>query len=713
MKRIHSYTFVLLFVALCVAPAVGSQAQVQERTSHERTSILGGLAASAAVDTAAKAPAQKRKKLKRLNVLASDLAFSPTSQSLFVSVGTGSPMYADSLVEVTPKTGRVLRVIPIGHNPTRLAIADADRTAWVLLDGTALQRVDLASGQVVTEFTPAVPYTAEPTFPVAFAIMPGHPGTVAVSFGFRGHTGDAGTAIFDDGVMRPLALEQTTVGQLVFDGDVLWANTGGWNGSSSNMFAIAVRPDGLALEDDRVTYAGDYDVALINGRFYCRTGQIIDAASRKQIAYIPTGDFRFVNAHAVDADRNTAYFALDTGGFQLVYAVELAQYRVTGVFDGTAYNEPAGTTRLVDCGSAGLAAITGHFSEPGPVSFYPLKVFKPAAPYKRPAPVPENGRLRTISLPADFLIYDDVRKMMYASVTGGSPGIGNSVVEVDPFAGRIGRDVWLGSLPARLALTDDRRSLWVAMWGSREVKRLRLPDLTTDLTFDVERGDPGYGPFPSNAQEILPLPGQPDSVAVLRNWQPWFLEKLTEGVAIYDAGVRRPATAPETWQVPVDSVELDETGTMVYGLNNQTTGFEFTKLSVAPDGVHLGPISYQVGVAFFDELHYAGGLCYTDAGLIVDPTTGVRIGNVPFPDRFYKELRVVPDPAHGRIYKLLADDRALTLIAYESGSLQRVGSFTIDGFFDFPQNLMVWDDGRQLAFSNAGVIYLVPTALLK
>ncbi|MBK6427828.1 MAG: hypothetical protein IPF82_17025 [Blastocatellia bacterium] len=123
-----------------------------------------------------------------------------------MTVGSESPLYPGSLLVVNPLKGKVVHVIPLGGDASRLTLADTDRTAYVVVDQVIVKRVDLGARQVVSEFTPLLQDVDEPIRPSALAVMPGHPDTVAVSFEYSEHTGDAGTAIYDNGVRRPSSI---------------------------------------------------------------------------------------------------------------------------------------------------------------------------------------------------------------------------------------------------------------------------------------------------------------------------------------------------------------------------------------------------------------------------------------------------------------------------------------------------------------------------
>lgn len=660
------------------------------------------------------ADAKKRtKRLRRLDVRATDVAYAAAADELLATVAADSQLYPSSLVAVKPKNGQVLFSVPLSADPRRLALADDGVTAYVLADDDTVQRVDLAARRVVSQFKFVLPNISDPLRTVAVGVEPGRPGTVAVSATFANHTGNAGTAIFDDGVMRPRYLTNFVAGQFLFVAGSLWVNPGAWDGSVSHVVELVETADGLALPDDPYgAYIGAFALGYYDGRFYSNTGQIVDATSRRQVGWIPHGDWRFNLAQAVDPVTNTIYFASD-GYFQAILGFDIATERLVSFYSGDKFGQRGLVTKLVYCGGSGFAALEAFGGPSGPIVFYPPAVFKKVAPYERPRAVAENGNVRTIALPHNAIVYDDVHRKLIATVANGNPGIGGGIVEIDPYAGTVGRDVWSGSEPAVEAISADRQFLYVAMWGSLQVKRYRLPGLEFDGIFDLlSRSDVPLAQALTNAKRILPLPGEPRSFAILQNTYPWDQEQTSEGIAVYDDGLRRPDATDEVYGPRADSVELSEDGKTIYGLNDTSTLFEFTQFDVTPRGVAVRHIFPYVGGTFFDVLHCADGECVTDAGIVIDAALGARKAIIPYNGFGESSFAVALDTKHGRIYQAVTSPDTGTIFAYDANTLALVGSLTLPPGL-FAADLLTWDDGRQLAFSTGHEILLIPTALLQ
>jgi hypothetical protein len=76
------------------------------------------------------------------------------------------------------------------------------------------------------------------------------------------------------------------------------------------------------------------------------------------------------------------------------------------------------------------------------------------------------------------LVFDAPRSRYYASVPGSVVGQGNRIAVIDAASGTVSYSAVVGSEPGVMALAADGASLYVALDGSSELLRLRLPDLT-------------------------------------------------------------------------------------------------------------------------------------------------------------------------------------------------------------------------------------------
>ena len=108
-----------------------------------------------------------------------------------------------------------------------------------------------------------------------------------------------------------------------------------------------------------------------------------------------------------------------------------------------------------------------------------------------------------LDLRANDLVYDRDRGLIYATVPGSVPGVGNRVHVIDPLGGQVDHSVFVGSEPSKMALSDDGQYLYIALDGAAAVVRFELPNLIFDLQFPLG-SDPSFGPFFVEDIEVQP-----------------------------------------------------------------------------------------------------------------------------------------------------------------------------------------------------------------
>ena len=93
---------------------------------------------------------------------------------------------------------------------------------------------------------------------------------------------------------------------------------------------------------------------------------------------------------------------------------------------------------------------------------------------------------KTFSIPlaANDIIFDTLRNVIYATVkTEDSYNLGNRIVAIDPSTGKISKNIFVGSQPTRMALTDGNTYLYVSLGGSPRIIRIQLDRFEVDMDF--------------------------------------------------------------------------------------------------------------------------------------------------------------------------------------------------------------------------------------
>jgi hypothetical protein len=116
-------------------------------------------------------------------------------------------------------------------------------------------------------------------------------------------------------------------------------------------------------------------------------------------------------------------------------------------------------------------------------------------------------------------------------------------------------------------------------------------------------------------------PGNPSVLAVVRSRAGI---SGTGGVAIYDAGVARPVV---TGAQSVTKLEFSVTNpSRLYGYNDASTGFEYSRLTVDASGVTLNDEAFGLFQDFYTDIRFDNGRMYGSDGRVIDAEARTPLG---------------------------------------------------------------------------------------
>ena len=219
-----------------------------------------------------------------------DIAWDSVRGRLYACLRTTDPTFPNEVIALDPLSGDVLQRVYVGSDPLRMAIADDASVLYVALDGAAAIRiVDLAT------------FTAGSQFPVGMLgnrimyaddmeVMPGRPGTLAISPQIHGLANDkiAQVLIFDDGIARPAIADGGTV--IEFAGpDTLY----GFNNASSgfNVFRLLATDSGAVVDTwgEGLMYGFFAHFRYMNGLLYGSDGSVVDGRQMTRRGFVSVG----------------------------------------------------------------------------------------------------------------------------------------------------------------------------------------------------------------------------------------------------------------------------------------------------------------------------------------------------------------------------------------------------------------------------------------
>jgi uncharacterized protein (TIGR03437 family) len=365
-------------------------------------------------------------------------------------------------------------------------------------------------------------------------------------------------------------------------------------------------------------------------------------------------------------------------------------------------------TTLVDSGTLRISVTASEFSVPG---LSEVRVFNPPIGGGASSPV---SFATTIGIPASGMVYDSTRGVLWASVPGSQPKLGNSVVSIDPATGKAGTPIFVGSEPGKVVISDDGQYLYVALKGTAAVRRVDLVAQTADLQFPVG-SDGFFGAV--YVDDMAVMPGQSHTVAISRMYSG--VSPRHAGVGIYDDGViRKNLTQVHTGS---DRIEFSSSPTTIYGFNNETTEFGFRILTVDANGVKETK-SYggsPIG-GFGADIRYIGGRIYGTSGAVLNPDTGSLIGKFTFPlvnGSIPNGYGLTADFDLGRAFFVTAPFGASpsTLSVFDNSTFTPVGTLNIPGLttgYTADDAVVRWGDSG-LAIRGTGQIFVISSPLVK
>jgi uncharacterized repeat protein (TIGR01451 family) len=328
----------------------------------------------------------------------------------------------------------------------------------------------------------------------------------------------------------------------------------------------------------------------------------------------------------------------------------------------------------------------------------------------------EPAPYRVLNLQALDLAYDPGTQRIYASVPSDAAAYSNSITAIDPIAGTIVASTPIDPMvrpvvtvrfwSGRMARSSGGEYLYVAVSNAVAVRRYNIFTGTLGPVFAV--GNDQFGRTLSVA-DLQVIPGSPTTVAVARAD-----DSNPKGVAVYDNGVRRSQTTPELGGANVNVIQPSGGPGLLYGYNNQFTGFQFHRLTIDSSGVSVLDSTAGLLSGFAANMVFNGGLVFGSTGRLVDPQTPALIGifSVEGAQSLAGTLlasSVAPDTALGRSYflTLAGADSHYHLQAHDIATLLPLKALDLPPDGGSATAFLRWGTNGLAFATTAGNLYLV------
>ena len=328
----------------------------------------------------------------------------------------------------------------------------------------------------------------------------------------------------------------------------------------------------------------------------------------------------------------------------------------------------------------------------------------------------EPAPYRVLNLQALDLAYDPGTQRIYASVPSDAVAYSNSITVIDPVAGTIVASTPIDPIvrpvtsvrfwSGKLARSTGGEYLYAAVSNAVAVRRYNISTRTLGPIFTV--GNDQFGRTLSVA-DLQVIPGSPTSVAVARAD-----DSTPKGVAVYDDGVRRSQTTPELGGANVNVIQPSSSPSLLYGYNNQNTGFDFHRLSINSSGVSVLDSTQGLLSGFAANIVFNGGLVFGSTGRLVDPQTPALIGTFSTEGSFpyagsFLAASVAPDTELGRCYFLAwaGADSHYHLQAHDIATLLPLKALDLPPDGGSATAFLRWGTNGLAFATTAGKLYLV------
>jgi uncharacterized repeat protein (TIGR01451 family) len=320
-----------------------------------------------------------------------------------------------------------------------------------------------------------------------------------------------------------------------------------------------------------------------------------------------------------------------------------------------------------------------------------------------------------LALPTNMLVYNPKDGLLYASVPGyAGPGLGNSVVAINPVTGVIVRTIPVGSEPNKLSISDTGTELFVSLDGAAAVKQIDLTGATPNLQFTLGEYDLGqlYS-YPITAVSVAALPGQPNSVAVLES---------NADVNVYDSGVARqnPKALGGYFNQNAGALSFGPSAGTLYASTFSDASNGLAKLSLDSTGF-IGTATFAAPYFAYSSLQYDAGNIYFNDGTVLSATTGVQVGQFFTSGTNLAAGPIVSDSTLGRAWVVpqnpLTPSDSNQILAFDETTFNQTGAIVIAGTSASGPSfgaldLVRWGQNG-LAFNTSNQVYMLQSSVVK
>lgn len=598
-------------------------------------------------------PTQDSSGVLHLALPANGLAYDSQRNRIWASVQGKSPSAGNSVAAIDPASGSVLEAIPVGSEPTALAISGDGSRLFSALSGTpAITSVDLTTKQRSEVSTLDAGDSPFWTTRAIASVAGASNSVVVVRSGNNGNLPQTSVVALDNGTQRANKFENGVGISLydqsvhaIFPSDVpnsyYGVDTQYTSGFGSRVYRMTLDSTGLKAGAplNSLTFGAPIALAAQAGQLFTSGGQLVTTDTKRLLGSV------FQRGWPVPIpERNAVVFVVY--GTPNITAVFYDLTTLRAVSSAVLFKNPcpcpgtsAGLSAVVRAGNAIVAAGNEEIV---------------IAPFSSFQPLPTETTLDTITpavrklkLPVNAIsVLPGTSKLLLATPSSAG-NLGNSIVTYNPETGAVERAAVIGSEPKLLATAADGSVAYTYLAGEANVARLNLNSGLRDLVFP-SNATGGATQYSASDLSVNPAGGIALSFAGPVLGDPSVALPNAAVIAMFDGSVARPQLGTVS---AYSQLVFNESGSTLFAYENSYTG-NLARFSVAGNGLTLLSDSAGVIRGYGSRLRLAGGRLYSSSGDVLDLEQFKVVAK--FEDEWltYSGSGTVvrPDLARGRVY---------------------------------------------------------------
>jgi len=545
---------------------------------------------------------------------------------LYVSLTyTNAGTSGNSIGVVRPDTGALESTIPVGGEPTMLALSsDASRIFVALRYAQAVVQVNLATQAIEQRILLNSDVSS-------LCAIPGEPTSLLIA-------DQTSIRAFDNGVARPGFAQGSSNPSLLPATAITFGPTAdsfysltsggivaGWQLTSTGMARVS---------SSSVSYPGTYNaLSRLGNKLYTNNGIVLSLPSLTWIDQIAS-----VDSLVADPVMPSVYAAW-VSGVSVYSATTLA---VTGQFAAnSAQHRP-----LVPCGPLRLASLAGS------IVFYTLSTG--ALPHLPSSVSPDLDGITRLNVPVSSVVWDArASQIVAAAIPAAAAGPdGNSLFSFDPRTGKLQIATRIDNQPSQISLAPDAHVAYVGTTGTGTLGRINLDSSAIERSWTLS--------LPNSTavvpDQVVAVSASTDSIIVRASSR-----DLHSYLMALDNGKPRSSIlglAPNPLYGPI--IAADNTGKHVYlGANSWVI--------YSTNGVSIAQVSPIPGLRGFTQAAACESLLYLNSGQVIDPEGSRIVADYAESARPYPGLSdlIACDTANDRVLYLTSTAQDYKLLAFQ------------------------------------------------